>query len=650
MLNGVTVTGRFVLFFILVFPFKISKAQATTNYKVKSVLGDVIVKANKLETELKDVPTKIDIIDEAKIKRTNGERLPEILKQSSSIFIKSYGITPELQTLSINGLGTEHTLILLDGVRLNSFQNSQIDLSLIPLQNIERIEVVNNGVSSVYGSDALGGMINVVTKNRSLLTREKDYKINLSLTQGSFNKNAYSIGVEKQSKNLNTSIYYRKENSDGKFKYYFENGNKKILKERGNAAYSIYDVGLNLQYLINSTNRIRFISLYSHQNKNVPGIEAGTPPPATKQFDKNWNNILISENLISPKVTLHTNLNYQNNYMNYKVEPYLNSSYKNIVYAVSPELRYKDGIIRLTGGYNFTHAELKSNELEDGIKRNQHAVFLTSVLEIINSIKLFPSVRYDYISDIKQSAFTYKFGINYQPLKDVDFSIRGNTGKNFRSPSFNDLYWKTGGNRNLHPENSMNAEVGLYYAFNFFIQGQINIGYTYIYAKDKIVWKPQSNGFWSPVNIAKSVSEDFSVSLSTKREISKQFTAALDAGINILNSKKISEAYPGDITKGKFIPYVPLLSSNIALYLNYKFIELNLFYSNIGKRFSDYANTKRINPVSTAAGNIILTTKFWEITSKIKLEVNNIFNVNYQIISGYPMPLRNFQITISTNY
>ncbi len=650
MLKGINITEKLLLFLVLFFIWETGKAQDSTDYKIKSILGNVIIKANKLQVKLKDVSTQIEIIDEAKIKRANGERLPDLLKSSSSIFIKSYGITPDLQTLSINGLGAEHTLILLDGVRLNSFQNSQIDLSLIPLENIERIEIVNNGVSSIYGSDALGGLINIITKNRLLLPDSRDYNIKLSFSKGSFNKNSYSVRLEKQSRNLNADLYYQKENSDGNYKYYFNNGIEKVLKERENAAYSIYDVGFNFQYIIDNANRIRFISLYSHQNKNVPGIETGTPPPATKQFDKNWNNILISENLITPKLTLHTNLNYQNNYMNYKVEPYLNSSYKNIVYAVSPELKYKDRIIRLTGGYNFTHAELKSNELEDGIKRNQHAFFLTSVLEFINRIKLYPSARYDYISDIKQSAFTYKFGVNYQPLKDIDFSLRGNAGKNFRAPSFNDLYWKTGGNRNLHPENSMNAEVGLYYAFNSFIQGQINIGYTYIYAKDKIVWKPQSNGFWSPVNIAESVSKDFSVSLSAKREISKQFTAVLDAGINILNSKKISQAYPGDITKGKFIPYVPLLSSNIALYLKYKFIELNLFYSNIGKRFSDYANKKQLNPVNTAAGNFIITTIFWEVISKIKLEVNNIFNADYQIISGYPMPLRNFQITISTNY
>jgi outer membrane receptor protein involved in Fe transport len=88
----------------------------------------------------------------------------------------------------------------------------------------------------------------------------------------------------------------------------------------------------------------------------------------------------------------------------------------------------------------------------------------------------------------------------------------------------------------------------------------------------------------------------------------------------------------------------------MGLMLGYKFIELNLFYSYIGKRFSDFENKKSLNPYNILDGNLSIKTKIWEINSVIKIEVNNLTNTSYETISGYPMPLRNFMLTLTINY
>src|SRR5690606_20371165 len=100
---------------------------------------------------------------------------------AGGIFIKSYGNGSSLQTISMNGMETEQTLLLLNGSKLNSFQNAHIDLSVISKDNIERIEIVNNGYSSIYGSDAIGGVINIIT------TRNKsNFSLNLNSQAGSY--------------------------------------------------------------------------------------------------------------------------------------------------------------------------------------------------------------------------------------------------------------------------------------------------------------------------------------------------------------------------------------------------------------------------------------------------------------------------------
>ncbi len=641
------------LFLIAFTPF-ISLCQNNSAQKPDSLnsyeLSNVVVTANKFETSIKDVSTKVEVIDAEKIANTNGNRLPEILKTSGSVYIKSYGLTPSLQTLSLNGLGSEHTLILIDGVKLNSFQNAQVDLSLIPKENISRIEIMNNGGSSIYGSEAMGGIINIITNSKPLSNSGKDMQLNASLSSGSFNTNRYSLGLYKQLNNFDARIFYNKEKSDGNYEYYYNNGITKEKKERENAAYSIYDAGLNSQFIIDGFNRIRFISTYSYQDKEVPGIETGTPPPLTKQKDKNWNNILISENIFSPTLSLHTNLNYQNNYMKYEIAPVLQSYYKNLVYAASSELRWKDENFNLISGYNYSHGNLKSDEVEDGAIRNQHALFLSSGFVIADHLGIFPSARYDHISDIKKDVLTYKIGINYQPVSSINLSLKGNAGKNFRAPTFNDLYWKELGNKNLKPENSFNAEGGIFYSFNFFLEGQFEITYTYIFAKDKIVWRPQRNHNWSPENIAESVSKNVSLNWFLRKSISPDVSIRFDAGINFTNSKKTSESYPGDPTTGKYMIYLPLQTVKLGLSFQYDFLGINLFYSHIGKRYSDTQNMNVIDPFNLLDGNITLTAKIWEVTPGIKFEVNNLTNADYETISGYPMPLRNFQLTLFINY
>jgi vitamin B12 transporter len=622
--------------------FSQDSTSSTKNY----TLEEITVSSTKLDTKLIDVPTRIDIIDSKKITAANGSRLPDILKTQSNIFIKSYGITPALSTISTNGLGAEHTLILVDGVKLNSFQNSHIDLSFIPKEYIEKIEIINNGVSSIYGSDAIGGVINIILKNRELLEGNKTSKFGASVSQGSFNTFGYSFNVYKEIEKFNIGANFNKESSDGKYEYYFNNE----IRERQNAAYDLYDIGLRAQYLIDNENVVKLLSTYSDQDKEVPGIETGTTPAPTNQLDRNWNNIISIDNKLNDDLFLKTNFNFQNNFQDYSVGTFLNSEYKNLVYSGGSELRYKKENYGLTSGYSFTHATLESDELKAGIKRNQHALFLSSFYNAAKYLKFYPSARYDHMSDISEGTLTYKLGINLQPLGNSTFGIRGNIGKNFRAPSFNDLYWKNTGNENLKPERSINFESGIFFNFTEIINGKIELTHTYISAENKIVWIPQANGLWAPQNIAESISNNISLNLNLAKRISENLSFKFDSGLQLTNTKKTSASYENDPTKNKYIPYIPLQAVNINIGTKYRFLGVNIFYSHSGKRYSDFENKNKMESYNTLNGNITTAFDIWEVAGELRLEVNNITNTEYEVISGYPMPLRFYKVAFSINY
>ncbi|MBK8944013.1 MAG: TonB-dependent receptor [Ignavibacteriae bacterium] len=615
---------------------------STLNY----TLDEISIVSDKLDTKLYNVPTKMEIMTEKEIQSINGERLPDILKTKSNIFIKSYGLTPALSTISINGLGAENTLILIDGVKINSFQNSHVDLSIIPKENIERIEIINNGVSSIYGSDAMGGVINIITKNKEYLTENKTSKFGASISKGSFNTLGYKINAYKEIENFNIGMNFNKETSDGNYEYYYKNE----LKERRNSAHNLSDIGLRAQYIFDKKNIIKFFATFSDQKKEIPGIETGTTPAPTNQQDKNWNNILTVENDLMENLFLKTNFNFQNNFMNYTVGRFLNSTYKNIVYSGSSEIKYKKENYGITSGYNFTNATLESDELLTGISRNQHAFFLSTFIDNAGLLKIYPSVRYDYISDIDEGELTYKLGFNFQPLNSNHFGIRGNAGKNFRAPSFNDLYWKNSGNENLKSEKSVNMESGLFYSFSNYINGKIELTYTHIKAENKIIWTPQTNGLWAPQNIAESKSNNISISFDFTKTISKNLNINFNSGYQFNNTIKTSASYYGDPTINKFIPYLPLQSAKLNFGANYKNLEVNIFYSYSGKHFSDFENKIEMNSYHTIDGNISYQINMFDFVSILKMEINNLTNTDYEVISGYPMPLRFYKLSFTINY
>ena len=142
---------------------------------------------------LQDSPAKIVVFDKTRISKINGDRVSDILKHSSNIYIKSYGNNSSLQSVSLNGLGAENTLILMNGIKMNSPQNSQFDLSLIPKEGIEKIEIIDNGYGSLYGSDATGGIINIITD--TYFIEKKKFDLKTSLNIGSYGYQKYLINI-----------------------------------------------------------------------------------------------------------------------------------------------------------------------------------------------------------------------------------------------------------------------------------------------------------------------------------------------------------------------------------------------------------------------------------------------------------------------
>jgi iron complex outermembrane receptor protein len=300
----------------------------------------------------------------------------------------------------------------------------------------------------------------------------------------------------------------------------------------------------------------------------------------------------------------------------------------------------------LTGGY-YSYASINSNQISDNPLRNNLAVYTASEFKL-QSFLIYPSARYDYISDIEKNVFTGKLGFNYKPLNS--FIVRGNIGNAFRAPTFNELYWITGGNPDLVPEKSVNFEAGLAYSSDFIFRTTTELNFYYIASTDKIIWVPGNSFFWSPENISKSISSVINLNLNTQILESEDALITLKTGYSYNNTFKNSVDFPGDPSYGKQLIYIPMHDFKFGAESAYKNAGINLFGYYTAKRYSDSENKNMMDNIFTLDGNIFYKANILKISAVLRMEVNNITNSDYQVIAGYPMPLRNYKFSLTFKY
>lgn len=619
-----------------------SQNSDTSEYRT----DEIKVVSKKLLINKFESPAKIQVLNKKMIESKNGNSLSDALQLGSGVFIKTYGGNGSLSTISMNGLGAEHTLVLLNGFRLNSSQNNQVDLNTVSKDNIESIEIMNNGASSIYGSEAIGGVVNVITKQIGL----NDFGVNLTGQIGSYDQKKIYMKADKRFNEFSISFDYTSETSLNNFEYYFDDGFNTVLKERANSNYSLKNLSADLKYILNKNSSLEYFTNYSDQSRENPGVESGNEPAYNIQSDKNWNNILSYSNQLTEKILFKSEFNFQNFLSKYKTNSLIDSYYKNIFISGQSLFSYTFKSAEVTGGAELDYATLSSNETEDNINRIQPGIFMVSRIDLTNYLKIYPSIRYDYISDINKNVFSGNFGFNIRPFTFTDLNIKGSIGNNFAAPTFNELYWKDLGNKELKPETSVNYEAGLIYGFSFLSENSLEVTYSHINAENKIVWSPESGGQWTPQNIGLSESNVFILDINSRKEFGKNLSAMIGFNYTYTQALKTSSDYINDPTYNKQIFYIPEEMAKINMTLNYKNTGLNLFYNFTGSRYTDFENTNSLSPVDLIEGNIYQNFNVGEVRTQVKFEVNNLLNTDYQMISGYPMPLRNYNLTLNLNY
>jgi len=610
--------------------------------------SEVVVTATRSSLSDKETPSPTEVLGASDIRDANGTTLADALQEFTGVLLREYGGGASLATCSLRGSASEHVLVLIDGNRFTGFQNGLVDFSLLPLDNVARIEVLHGGASALYGADAVGGVINILTRPVG-----SQLRVLANGSIGSFGFQRYSAQAQGGTGGFGVLAGYSNERGQDNYPFSLQRPNVPDTSlRRQDADYRKDELYLNGNWKAGEHSLLDF----SVQNVRA---ERGTPGPILDPGDvslarENDNDVNIHVGYRDDQVSgveMSLSSGFQYSFETYADPTYLeNSFYKNLLVNVNPQVQAAiSDDDRIVAGGEFVQGILQGNDFGVRIQRTQSSIYLSNeyVLETerasFDRLLLFQTVRYDHFSDVGQ-ALTPKLGFNLRILRPGDLRVRASYGLSYRAPSFNDLYYVPFNNPGLHPEHSESYDVGVLGDGSLWGDHSFSLTYFYANTKDRIVFDPVS---YVPVNVDQTVSEGVESSY-----VGHLFDGAVDLTLSytFTDARKKNRASATDSTYDKQLVFIPQNLLKAALAFHVQPFTINLFRLLTGARPVNEDNSSSLPAYSLTNANVQAQIPCgpWKVSAK--LEMDNIFGVQYQVYPDYPMPGRMVRLDLGVEY
>ena len=626
----------------------------------------------------------IQVIRNQDLKNLPTLQLSDALKFMSGIVIKDYGGVGGMKTVSVRGLGSQHTGVAYDGITMSDCQTGQIDLSKISTENIKSISLQIGREDDIFVPARLfssASLINIVSQE-PIFKDNKPINLHFAFTGGSFGLiNPYlllenRIKKQKDSKDSfyawSLKINYLQSKGNYPFDLHYGRGvNDSISHERrSNSDVRTIQTEANFYASFNPKSKLNFKLYYYYSDRGLPG--------ATIYYNLNNKQRLSNQNIFgqahfehhfTDKVAYqcHAKFNYdQTHYLDphyHNLEGKLDNTYIQREYYLSNSVLYqpfKQWRISLANDLFYNNMDANLKDFAKPGRFNCLTVLATS----FNSkyINLSANLLHTYVFNHveigeaakNESHFSPSVGISIMPLGKRDFTIRLLYKNIFRMPSFNDLYYREVGNIKLKPEKTNQFNVGLSYDNSWlgriFLSSSVDVYYNIV--KDKIIAVPNRNLFvWSMVNYGKVHIWGVDFNLQFSYRIIKQLKISLMGTYSY--QKALDMTDPESKTYGHQIPYTPLHSGSAAINFETPWFTVGYTIVAAGVRYALGQNIPA-NQLDPYVDQSVFISHDFNIKDKVilgfKAEMLNIANEQYEIVRNYPMQGRSFRIKLILRY
>lgn len=522
--------------------------------------AEMVVTATLSESRSTDVPMSVQVFDAEEIADMGSRTLNEVLFEAQGLTLEP--TNGRLSTARLRGLSSKNTLILMDGMRLPSGFQDYIDLGEIPTGMIGQVEVVRGSGSALYGSDAIGGVINIITK------KPKDaFHLNLNARYGQ------STYGEAENPLFKGSMI----GGAGSFKYVLSgtfNKRDRFDRDKSTLATDGDDKTISsgtgkLIYELSPQSEISFG--LNHTDTELEGYRTQSSGDWARTVNSNRSSgyVQFSGNLgTASRLVARA---YRSYYDWEAVKDYVKGKNakgkkKSMITSLDQTLDQFDGrwtgllfdTHRLTAGVEYRHEDRKDDTTSHDV--NNLGVFLQDELMFFNRLGVIIGVRYDNHSDFG-SAISPKLSASY-PLAG-SIRVRGSYGEGFRAPTVYELY--TGSlytkkkivyaNPNLDPEKSRSYELGADFWYERF---SVNFSLFRNDMRDMITEIQTGKDKKTPIYELRNVSEAMTEGVELNTEINLPFGFTLGNELTWTNTE--------NKTTGKELLYVPSISNTVKIY------------------------------------------------------------------------------------
>ncbi|MBT0553952.1 TonB-dependent receptor plug domain-containing protein [Riemerella anatipestifer] len=559
--------------------------------------------------------------------KNNPETFIEgLLQKQTGAVIRNYGYG-NLASVSIKGLSPSQHLFTWEGIPINSSLNGQVDANIISSNLNSNLTYRSGSGSSGFGSGALGGVF--ALEFNPNFNEQTQYRLENTLGSFGLSRNSFSVQNNTSRWSWNAGVNYLR--SDNEFPFRDKFGKKGKTR---NSGFDIADIYLNSVYKLSGKHKISFNIWNQWASRNVGATEA---QPIAQQIQDDES----------------TRMQVSWFYHNRGFEQQLQSAYTKEFFRF--RMNAKDGgTVSFAENY-FANYIAKLAFSKSLVKLGLQSKYTTGGGDNLRISPLkewhsFVNYRYNFndwsvvsanlrksFSSLFSIPITYDVGLELEPLKHL--SIKASYATSYRLPTFNDLYWKQGGNPLLKPEAGKMGELSVGYKYKNTQSVGVSVHYGEV--RDWILWYPNDMGFWTPTNL------DFVITKGGQARSSHRFVWG-GVGLNFNNLLTYTETYNQRTQKS--LIYIPRWNYSNTFSLDWKKYHLELEHLFTSERATDQINRDFLAPYHLWNVGLGFDFKLKNISNSLNIRVQNILDQSYNTMQGYPMPGRYFLTTLKTNF
>lgn len=648
-----------------------SYAQTTKPAPTDSVrhVGEVVVVSNLIYREV--IPSHV--MKGEQLERLNSHSIADALRYFAGVQLKDYGGVGGIKTINVRSMGSSHLGIFYDGIQLGNAQNGQTDLGHFSMDNVDEISLYNGQKSAIFQPASEFGNAGAVyiRTRRPRFNEGERYHLKFKLKYGSSDMVRFStLWEQRLSPMVSSSVSGEFLSSSGKYDFRYRR-----YKVDGSLAYDTTATRQNGDiwsaraeaniYGIIDQGGWNVKAYTYHSERGIPGaIVNNVWRRGERQAD---HNTFVQASLMkSVGQRFSTRLQakyayYHTHYVNRDPKTMLvDNTYRQQEFFVSTSNVYE-----ILNGWSASLAyDFKWNKLNADMRSFAYPHRFSNMVSLATAfnrpwLNIQASVLATFVKDHTQTlddqesqqVLTPALFFNIFPFQNRFFSVRLYAKRSFRMPTFNDLYYTDMGNAQLQPETALQYNAGFVLEKDWrqgvirHFRWQTDAYYNSIH--DKIVAYPKGQQFrWTMLNLGRvhikgiDVETELAVAPLPDLVISTRLQYTYQDARDVTNAT--------DTYYRHQIPYIPWHSGSAIVGLTYRQWDFNYSFIYAGERYNQQENIVYNYMPSWYTSDLSASYRFLmgKKVLRVTAEINNLLDQQYDVILNYPMPGRNFALTL----